>query len=130
MVGNDSSKMISIKISMEVESKTSTNDIFADVKAQKTDNSNTIITTELLTENDTLSFDGNQFVEFLMTFSVGVASGVVGNYIYNAIHATTKKLEINGRRTRLTEESISQAIETIKEMVAEKELNDKDSEEK
>lgn len=73
----------------------------------------------------TLSFDGNQFVEFLITFSVGVASGVVGNYIYNAIHTATKKLEINGRRTRLTEESISQAIETIKQMLEEKDQGDK-----
>lgn len=125
MVGNDSSKMMSIKISMEVDSNIPSKSLFAKVKSENTNNSEIDITVKLLKENDTLSFDGNQFVEFLITFSVGVTSGVVGNYIYNAIHTATKKLEINGRRTRLTEESISQAIDTIKAMINEKEQGDK-----
>ena len=125
MVGNDSLKMMSIKISMEVDSNISSKSLFKKAKAQNANNSEMDITVKSLKGNDTLSFDGNQFVEFLITFSVGVASGVVGNYIYNAIHTATKKLEINGRRTRLTEESISQAIETIKEMLEEKDQGDK-----
>lgn len=125
MVGNDCSKMMSIKISMEVDSNIPCKSLFAKTKSKTTNNSEIDFTVKLLKENDTLSFDGNQFVEFLITFSVGVASGVVGNYIYNAIHTATKKLEINGRRTRLTEESISQAIETIKQMLEEKDQGDK-----
>lgn len=124
MVGNDSSKMMSIKISMEVDSNVPGKSLFAKVKSQNTNNSEIDITVKLLKENDTLSFDGNQFVEFLITFSVGVASGVVANYIYNAIHTVTKKIEINGRRTRLTEESIAQTIDTIKENPNEKKQGD------
>lgn len=129
MVGNDSSKLMSIKISMEVDSNIPSKSLFANVKSQNSNDSEQVITVNLLENKGTLSFDGNQFVEFLITFSVGVASGVVGNYIYNAIHTVTKKLEIDGRRTRLTEESISQAIETIKEMLNQKEQGDNSSKE-
>jgi hypothetical protein len=73
-------------------------------------------------DNDTFSFDGNKLVEILISFSIGIASGVVGNIIYNAIHSAAKKLEINGRRTRLTEESITQAIETIKMLCNERDV--------
>ncbi len=120
MVGNNTSKMISIKISMEIDSNISSESLFVKEKSQNTNNSETGITVKTLTENETLSFDGTQFVEFLITFSSGVASGVVGNYIYNAIHTAAKRININDRRTRLTEESISQAIEIIAEMLKEK----------
>lgn len=129
MVGNDSSRMMSINISMEINSKTPITNIFVKEGTQNNNNFDGVITAELLPKNDILSFGGNQFVEFVITFSVGVASGVVGNYIYNAIHKMTKKIEINGRRTRLTEEGISQAIETIKELLEEEKRN-KSSEEK
>ena len=91
MVGNDSSKLMSIKISMEVDSNIPSKSLFANVKSQNSNDSEQVITVNLLENKGTLSFDGNQFVEFLITFSVGVASGVVGNYIYNAIHTVTKK---------------------------------------
>ena len=120
MVGKDCKKMISIKISMEMESNMPISTLLEKIESPGVDKSNNAdIYTKLLSNGDMLSFDGNQFVEFLLTFSLGVASGVVGNYVYNAIHTAAKKLEINGRRTRLTEESISQAIETIKEMLNE-----------
>jgi hypothetical protein len=116
---------MSIKISMEVDSNIPNKNLFTEAKSQNSNDSEIVITAKLLQEDDALFFDGNQFVEFLITFSVGVASGVVGNYIYNAIHTIAKKLKIDGRRTRLTEESISQAIQTIKEMLEEKEKEDK-----
>ena len=118
MVGNDNSKIISVKIHMEVESKTQADKLFAD---SETEIANENINIKLISKNDTLAFDGNLVFEYLISFGVGVASGVVGNCIYNAIHNAAKKLEINGRRTRLTEESISQTIETIKLMLAETE---------
>ena len=118
MVGNDNSKMISVKIYMEVEPKTQVDKIFAKNKIEFADKN---ICVELIAKNDTLAFDGNLVLQYLVSFGIGVASGVVGNCIYNAIHNAAKKLEINGRRTRLTEESISQTIETIKLMLAESE---------
>lgn len=114
MVGNDNSKTISIKISVEVEPQTQIDRLFAKERLQ---NSNKYISAELLSSNNTLAFDGSQLVEYLISFSIGVASGVVGNCIYNAIHTMAKKIEINGHRTRLTEENITQAIETIKALV-------------
>ena len=128
MVGNDKLGTISIKLSMEMESTAVSENLFTKDKIQKCTNFCGEICVEPLAENNTLSFDGNQFVEFLVTFSVGVASGVVGNYIYNAIHAAAKKLEINGRRTRITEESIAQAIETIREMLNETSSTDNENE--
>lgn len=118
MVGNDNSKIISVKIYMEVESRTQADKLFTD---SKTEVANGNITIELISKNDILAFDGNLVFEYLISFGIGVASGVVGNCIYNAIHNVAKKIEINGRRTRLTEESISQTIETIKLMLAETE---------
>ena len=81
------------------------------------------ITIKNLSKNNTLSFDGNQVIEFLISFSMSIASGVIGNYIYNAIHSSARKIEINNRRTRLTEESISQAIETAKELLKKQKKN-------
>lgn len=128
MVGNDKLATVSIKLSMEMESTAVSKNLFTNEKIQKCTDLCGEICIEPLAENSTLSFDGNQFVEFLITFSVGVASGVVGNYIYNAIHAAARKLEINGRRTRITEESIAQAIETIREMLNETSIADNDKE--
>ena len=116
MVENDRPKIISINLSAEIDANAPIADIFSDAHSCE----DTSCITEILPQKSTLSFDGNLFVELIISFSVGVASGVVGNYIYNALHnAKTKKLIINGRRTRLTEESITQAIETIKEMLKE-----------
>lgn len=128
MVGNDKLGTISIKLSMEMGSAAVSEDLFTKDKIEKYTNSFGEICAEPLVKNHTLSFDGNQLVEFLITFSVGVASGVVGNYIYNAIHASARKLEINGRRTRITEESIAQAIETIREMLNETDITDNEKE--
>ncbi len=122
MVGNDCSRIISIKIHMEVESKIQADKLFADSAIGIT---NENFSVKLISQNDTLGFDGNLVFEYLISFGIGVASGVIGNYIYNAIHNAAKKLEINDRRTRLTEESISQAIETIKLMLLETEENKK-----
>ena len=116
MVGNDNSKMISINISMEIESNTPIESILTMLQTQE-DNLAPSITIKNLSKNNTLSFDGNQVIEFLISFSMSIASGVIGNYIYNAIHSSARKIEINNRRTRLTEESISQAIETAKELL-------------
>ena len=124
MVGNNKLGTISIKLSMEIDSTVASENVFAKGKMQQYTNLCEDICVEPMAENTTLSFDGNQFIEFLITFSVGVASGVVGNYIYNAIHNATRKLEINGRRVRITEENISQAIETIREMLNEKGITD------
>lgn len=111
MVGNDNTKIITIKVHVEVEPNTQANKLFTET----TNN----ISVKCISKNDMLAFDGNAIFEYVLSFGIGVASGVVGNYIYNAIHNATKKLEIDGRRTRLTEESISQAIETIRIMLTE-----------
>lgn len=68
---------------------------------------------KILSADNTLSFNGGSVVEFMLTFSVNVAAGVLGNYIYNLCKGG-RKLTLNNQRTRITEETIEKAInETI-----------------
>lgn len=65
-------------------------------------------------ENNSLTFNGNMLVELLISFPVWVASVVVGNYVYGLIRPMAKKVEMDGQRTRVAEESITQHIEQSK----------------
>ncbi len=121
MVDNDYAKIIELKISMEIDPQMQAQTLFFNDRSDSIHSCQGVIRADVF-DNDIFSFDGNKLVEILISFSIGVASGVVGNIIYNAIHSAAKKLEINGRRTRLTEESITQAIETIKELFLEKDV--------
>ncbi len=118
MVGKNNQQIVSITIGAELESLQQIKKIFNNIEK-----GNTIqlcdenVELKLLNAGDTLSFSGGVEVELLLSFSVGVASGIVGNLIYNAICIGIKKLEINGCRTRITEENITQAIETIKKLI-------------
>lgn len=127
MVGKNKNKqeIVSIKIEAEFESLEQIKKIFSNVEADGTvsffDGSAKL---KLLSMGDNLAFSGGADVELLLTFSIGVASGVIGNLIYNAICCGIKKLSMNGRRTRITEEHITQAIQTIKELVLLSKKND------
>lgn len=123
MVDNYYTKMINVRISMEVNHRVQTQDLFIHDQSDGIYCGQEIIRTDVI-DNDILCFDGNKLVEILISFSIGVASGVVANIIYNAIHGVAKKIEINGRRTRLSEDSITQAIETIKELLQERKENE------
>ena len=116
MVGKNSQELVSIKIEAELESLEQIKKMFSnmgkDNMVQFCDGNAEL---KLLSAGDTLAFSGGAEVELLLTFSVGVASGVIGNLVYNAICCGIKKLALNGRRTRITEENITQAIEKIKE---------------
>lgn len=69
-----------------------------------------------MSTGNSLAFAGLLTAELVLTFSIGVASGVIANAIYDAIRFGVKKIEINGRRTRVTKESIAKTLEAIKEM--------------
>lgn len=107
-------KIISIKIEAELDTLAQIEKIFGGIN-----NGHSIQFSEgdaeltLISVGNTISFDGGLTAELLLTFSIGVASGVVGNFIYKVLYDGIRKLEINGRRTRTTEESITQAIETM-----------------
>ena len=115
MVGQNNREIVTVKIGAELESLEQIKKIFSSIEEgsaiQLCDGDATL---ELLTAGNTLSFSGGLNVEFLLSFATSIASGVIGNWIYNAICASIKKLEINGHRTRITEENIAQAIETLK----------------
>lgn len=125
MVGKNSQELVSIKIEAELESLEQIKKIFSAVEKDNTvqfcDGNAKL---KLLSTGDNLAFSGGAEVELLLTFSVGVASGVIGNLVYNAICCGIKKLALNGRRTRITEENITQAIQTIKELVLLSKKND------
>ena len=118
MVEKTNQKLIKIKISAELESLEQIRKKFNGIESgnilQFCDGNAEL---KLLTADNVLSFGGGATVELLLSFSIGVASGVVGNLIYNALCSGIKKLEINGRRTRITEENIIQTIEIIKNLV-------------
>lgn len=118
MVGKNSQELVSIRMEAELESLEQIKEIFGNLQKDKIlqfcDGNAEL---ELLSAGDTLAFSGGAEVEFLLTFSLGVASNVIANFICTAICSGMKKLVLNGRRTRITEENITQAIETIKELV-------------
>lgn len=121
MVGKNNTELVSVKIEIELETLDNIKKIFGN-----SDNNSTIqicdgeVELELLTAGDVLSFDGGLTAEILLSFSVGVASGVVGNFIFASLCKGAKKLTLNNRRTRITEETITKVIETTKVTVVEK----------
>ena len=119
MVGNNTEQMISISINAELDSLDTISALFNGVEeGNSIEYGNGEARLELHSVSDSFSFSGDIEVNLIASFAVGVASGVVGNMIYNAICDGIKKLEINGRRTRISEESITEAIETIRELVS------------
>jgi len=134
MVGKNNKEIVSVKIEVEFETKDNVRRLFGDV-----DNEHSIqlcdgdADLKLLSAGNNLSFDGGVTAELLLSFSVGVASGIVGNLIFTLLCDRVKKLTLNGRRTRITEESITQAIETVKNLVLlseEKDCNHENSNER
>jgi len=119
MVERNNKQMTSIKIEVELETIDQIKKLFGSLEPgcslQLCDGE---VELKLMSTGNSLAFDGGLTAELILSFCLGVASGVIGNAIYTAICAGIKKLEINGRRTRITEESITQALETIKSMVS------------
>lgn len=115
MVGENNPKVISIKIDLELESLDDINVLF-----DKNANKNSIqlcdeeVELTLLSAGNELSFGGESTVELLMSFSMGIASGVVGNIIYSYLCTHAKKLSLNNQRTIIKEEKITQVVETTK----------------
>ena len=119
MVGKNNAGVISVKIEIELETLDNIKKLFGTI-----DNGCTIQIydgeAELLSAGNSLSFDGGLTAEILLSFSIGVASGVVGNFIFAALCKGAKKLTLNNRRTRITEETITQVIETTKVTIVKK----------
>lgn len=114
----NSKEIVSIRIEAELDTLEQIEKIFGSVD---TDNSIKLcdgeVELKLLEAGNVLSFNGGLTAELLLSFSVGVASGVVGNLIFKLLCDHVKKLSLNGRRTRITEETITQVIETTKTTV-------------
>lgn len=121
MVGKNNEELVSVKIEIELETLDNIKKLFGTI-----DNGCIIqiydgeAELKLLTAGNSLSFDGGLTAEILLSFSIGVASGVVGNFIFAALCKGAKKLTLNNRRTRITEETITQVIETTKVTVVKK----------
>lgn len=121
MVGKNNAELVSVKIEIELETLDNIKKLFGTI-----DNGCTVqiydgeAELKLLTAGNSLSFDGGLTAEILLSFSIGVASGVVGNFIFAALCKGAKKLTLNNRRTRITEETITQVIETTKVTVVKK----------
>lgn len=115
MVGKNKLEVVSIKIELELESLEDIRNLFDKNAGNDSIHLNyDEIELKLVSESDELSFGGEATVELLMTFSVGVASGVVGNIIYTYLCSHAKKLLLNNQRTLLKEEKITKVVETTK----------------
>lgn len=110
MVGKNSTGVVNIKIELELDELENVKQILGYI-----DSGSSIriydeeAELKILSAEESLSFDGGVILEFLLTFSVNVAAGVLGNYLYNLCKGG-KKLTLNHRRTRITEETIKQVI--------------------
>jgi len=118
MVGKDINEIISVQIEVELDSLEQIIKVFGGIEKEPSiqfcDGNAEL---KLVSTENSLAFDGGSVAKFILTFSVGVASGVVANALYKAICTAVRKIEFNGRRTRITEESIVQSLETIREMI-------------
>lgn len=124
MVGKNNKELVYVKIEMELETLEDIKSLFGSIDGecsiQFCDGDAEL---KLLTAGNTLSFDGGLTAEILLSFSIGVASGVVGNFIFASLCNGVKKLTLNNRRTRITEETITQVIETTKVTVIKEKYN-------
>lgn len=130
----ENGRIVSIRIEAEFDTLEQIEKIFGGLdnghSVQLCHQSEGMAELSLINAGNTMSFDGGLTAELILTFSIGVASGVVGNFLYNALREGIRKLEFNGRRTRITEQSITHAIDTtINTVLASKEkgLFDKNS---
>lgn len=124
MVGKNNKELVFVKIEMELETLEDIKSLFGSIDGecsiQFCDGDAEL---KLLTAGNALSFDGGLTAEILLSFSIGVASGVVGNFIFASLCNGVKKLTLNNRRTRITEETITQVIETTKVTVVKEKYN-------
>ncbi|MEM7290766.1 MAG: hypothetical protein AAF412_10435 [Pseudomonadota bacterium] len=68
---------------------------------------------EVRAVDEGLGFDQTALVTLAVSFSAGVASGVVANAIYAICTDAVRRLTFEGRRVQLSEEALNQAIQTI-----------------
>ena len=112
MVGKNNLELVTVKIEVELKTIEGSQKIFRDVQAgHSVEFNNGEIKLELLSVDNALSFDGGLIVEYLLSFSLGVASSVVGNFLFLSLCDQGKKLTINGRRALITEENITRIID-------------------
>lgn len=119
MVGDSQEQNVVINLSLEVDSLDNILTFFNGKQKQQISSSGVTTEVELISTNNSLNFVGGYLVELAITFVLGVSSGVVGNLLYAKLIAGAKKLEISNKRTRISEEKVVEAIETIQQYVKE-----------
>ena len=119
MVGDNQELNVVINLSLEVDSLDNILIFFDGKQKQQISSSGVTTEVELISTNNSLNFVGGYLVELAITFVLGVSSGVVGNLLYSKLIAGAKKLEISNKRTRISEEKVVEAIETIQQYVKE-----------
>ena len=68
---------------------------------------------EVAGRDEGMGFDQSTLITLALSFSAGVASGVVANAVYAVCGTAVRALTISGRRVRVTEKDIEQAIKTL-----------------
>ena len=119
MVGNDQGQNVVVNLSLEVDSLDSILRFFDGKQKRQISSSGVTCEVELISTNNSLNFIGGYLVEIMISFAVGVSSGIVGNMIFSKLIEGAKKLEVCNKRTRISEEKVEEAIETIQQYVKE-----------
>jgi len=111
-------KVININLELELTSKDNIIDILTDkISVNKTSvelADNVIVETVKLEEG--LGFLDSVTVTMLMSFGMGVSSGIVANAIYSALGKGIQKISLNGRRIRPNKDELIKALETAIEL--------------
>ncbi len=115
MVGKNIREIEQVKMVASFENVDSILNQFEEIGKEKCiQKKNDEVTIKIVSTDERLSFDGSTEIELIVSFAIGVSSGVVANIVYNALCTGIKKLNIGGRRTRITEEEITQTIDEIR----------------
>lgn len=126
MVGeNSNARELSVELEVEVESlellekffggcEPRARHVFADSRGSF----------ELIDFEEGIGFADVTTATLLVTFAIGVGTGVVANVIYDAIGAGLRRLTADKRRVRPTRKELEQALETVKLLASEQDNAD------
>jgi len=73
------------------------------------------VAVKLLSYEEGLGFTDSILIELLLSFGMGVASGIVANAIYNSFGKGTRRLTLGGMPVRIDIDELEKALDTIRQ---------------
>ena len=75
------------------------------------------VSVELVSSDEGLGFDETTLVTLAISFGVGVASGVVANYVFDSLGKSIRRINVNKNRVRPNREDLTRALDLIKQHI-------------